>query len=684
MPAQHSILRGVFLCLASCAAFGQVTPERPMPSTVAVRVDVNGNLGRVPPKVFGTFLEPIDWSINNGVMAQILGNPSLEAGLYSHAMFEPMFKDRPELIQASDQTGIPFPWEPLDPSTGNRYELHVGRAANSWQSIEVIGLPTQPVGLAQQIYLPVPRAWAYKASLYAKHIAGPSELELLIRDHASKRLLGSAKIDARGSAWMKYDVTIELKPGSVARLQPVDFGIAVKGPEQVELDQIKLTPADAVDGLFDPEVLQLAEDMHMAELRLGGNFSSYYHWRDGIGPAAKRPTSENIAWGIPEYNDFGTDEFLEYCDLLRAEPQFDVNEGSGTSKEAVDWVKYIRGRYHGPLIVEMGNELYGKWQVGYSTVDQIGPRTLEFSHAIKALMHSDDLLLSTGMGPVDGEEWNAHQYANPAGTFDLLTMHFIVGTNHTRLKPATPDFMAAAAYAVPWQMGYDVDRMVAERDAASGAKDTHFAVTEWLFNNKGEGERNFENVSRSSRNQGGGVMIALSFNQYLRRNADIKLVDMTGLMEFAGIWKRKEQIFVSPSYYVFQMYTTAKNQTVLPVTTDSGTYTVANGTAGYPDVKDVPYIDVVATKSEDNRSVTIYCVNRSLTADEPLNIDLGGFRPRGEIEVNQLASRDRLAMNSEEHPDMVKPTKSTLAVPADGPINVTIPHESVMVLRLHG
>ena len=68
-------------------------------------------------------------------------------------------------------------------------------------------------------------------------------------------------------------------------------------------------PEDAI-GIFDPDEVAMAKAMHVTELRFGGNFSSYYHWSDGIGPMDKRHTMENIAWGIPEYNKFGTDEFL--------------------------------------------------------------------------------------------------------------------------------------------------------------------------------------------------------------------------------------------------------------------------------------------------------------------------------------------------------------------------------------
>ncbi len=32
---------------------------------------------------------------------------------------------------------------------------------------------------------------------------------------------------------------------------------------------------------------------------------------------------------------------------------------------------------------------------------------------------------------------------------------------------------------------------------------------------------------------------------------------MTGIMEFAGIWKKRSQVFATPAYYVFKMYASA-------------------------------------------------------------------------------------------------------------------------------
>jgi alpha-N-arabinofuranosidase len=290
--------------------------------------------------------------------------------------------------------------------------------------------------------------------------------------------------------------------------------------------------------------------------------------------------------------------------------------------------------------------------------------------------------MATGDTPNNFEKWNSAQLTNPPGTFDLLTTHFITGTNHVRLTPYTPDFMAAAAYAMPYALGPYLDHMQAQMDSVPGYKDTHFAVTEWLFNSKGEGERNFTNESPSSRNEGGAVMIASTFNTYFRHNSQVKLVNMTGLMEFAGIWKRREQVFASPAYYVFQMYSAAKGDTVLPVTTDSGTYSVKNGTQGYADVADVPYIDVVATRSSDKRTLTLFCVNRSLTDDMPIEINLGAFPAQGVAKAEQITAVSRYVMNDEVEPKRVVPQIFNLNIDRKKPLIITLPHESVTVIRL--
>ena len=160
------------------------------------------------------------------------------------------------------------------------------------------------------------------------------------------------------------------------------------------------------------------------------------------------------------------------------------------------------------------------------------------------------------------------------------------------------------------------------------------------------------------------------------------MVDITGLMEFAGIWKRREQVFASPAYYVFQMYSSSKGDTVLPVMTHSGSYSVKNGTQGYAEISDVPYIDVVATRSVANHSLTPFCVNRSLTEDVLVRIDLESFAAAATAKVEQIPAVSRYVINDEVEPRRVVPQVSSLNVIPMEPLTTSLPHENVTVIRL--
>ena len=72
---------------------------------------------------------------------------------------------------------------------------------------------------------------------------------------------------------------------------------------------------------FRTDVLAMLKELRLSVLRWpGGNFVSNYHWQDGIGPKAGRPVRPELAWGGTEPNRFGTDEFIQYCTELGAEP----------------------------------------------------------------------------------------------------------------------------------------------------------------------------------------------------------------------------------------------------------------------------------------------------------------------------------------------------------------------------
>ena len=72
----------------------------------------------------------------------------------------------------------------------------------------------------------------------------------------------------------------------------------------------------------------------------GGNFVSGYNWLDGVGPKAQRPVVLDRAWNSLETNQFGTNEFVEWCGMVGAEPLLGMNFGTGTVEMAVAYVEY--------------------------------------------------------------------------------------------------------------------------------------------------------------------------------------------------------------------------------------------------------------------------------------------------------------------------------------------------------
>lgn len=670
-----------FLLIGATTLCAQIRQDAPNPATVSITVGGMGaSTGKVPATLFGSFLEPIDNSINQGLSAELLENGSLESGLWSYDNLRAMVADQPKLARSND-SGLPYPWLPLHPSAGNRYALRHGDAANSWQSVEVMGYPGVRVGIMQRVYLPARRTQTYIASLYVRHLAGPKVITLLIKKHDGEDILASGLVNAGSNKWTKYTVRLKLKPGAVQPLEASDFALSVDPDERIEVDEISLEPADAIDGL-DPDVVRMAQEMHSTEVRFGGNFSSQYDWHEGIGPQDKRITEQNTAWGIPEYNRFGTDEFLRFAKLLHAVPQIDLNMGTGTPEEAAAWVSYIHSHYSGKVIYELGNELYGNWQIGHIPVDQIAARTLAFSRAVRAV-DPDAELMATGGMPQSFERWNAAQLTDPAGTYNLLSTHFIRNTSEVELPDATPDFKAAAAYALPVALGRLFQSMQAQLDGVPALRGkVHFAMDEWLFNSRSKGPgRIFTNDSPSSKNEGGGVMVAGVFNTLVRENKIVPVAEMTGLIDFAGIWKERGEVYGTPAYYIFKLYDSIAGDNILPVKDDSGSYDVSGGIAPLTSIANVPYVDTIATESPDGKRLTLFLINRNLSTNIPVKLDLGAFQPAATAQVEQMTSASRYDSNDEQHPEKVVPRPSTLQVASSGPVPFTLPKESVTMIR---
>ncbi len=79
---------------------------------------------------------------------------------------------------------------------------------------------------------------------------------------------------------------------------------------------------------FRKDVIDLVKELNVSIVRYpGGNFVSGYNWEDGVGPKEKRPKKLELAWRSLEPNEFGTNEFIEWCKLVNTEPMMSINLG---------------------------------------------------------------------------------------------------------------------------------------------------------------------------------------------------------------------------------------------------------------------------------------------------------------------------------------------------------------------
>ncbi|CRK24014.1 hypothetical protein BN1708_003705 [Verticillium longisporum] len=108
-------------------------------------------------------------------------------------------------------------------------------------------------------------------------------------------------------------------------------------------------------GLYDPgsplsdendyrkDVIEAFQELKCPVVRYpGGNFIATYHWQDGIGPREKRPKKQELAWHGIETNEFGTDEFLRWCEVVGTEPYLALNFGTGTLDEAMASPEHLK------------------------------------------------------------------------------------------------------------------------------------------------------------------------------------------------------------------------------------------------------------------------------------------------------------------------------------------------------
>jgi alpha-N-arabinofuranosidase len=179
----------------------------------------------------------------------------------------------------------------------------------------------------------------------------------------------------------------------------------------------------------------------------------------------------------------------------------------------------------------------------------------------------------------------------------------------------------------------------------------------------------------------GGALAAAGFLNTLMRVADFTpIADMTGLIEFGGIWQKRARTYGVPAYWAFRMYSTADGARLVETSTKVEQYDVQQGVRRIPNIAGVPYLDVTAALNDAGDKLTLFCVNRHLTRDLRASVRLGGFTAAS-ARGSQLTGANLIAVNSEETPEAIAPTSLTLQAQG-AEFEHTFPRLSVSVIEL--
>jgi alpha-N-arabinofuranosidase len=685
---------------------------------------------QIPATILGNFLEHLGFAIYGGLWAQLLINHvfhqehnldattiemlkrdgKLLVGLPKRALESLPPYWLPGLVGATgfgvgildDQTeeGIPLPWAVMEGSLGHVYPAS-GRIGHGIR----LNPKGQSAGIRQSVFLPIHRTASYEGFAWVRRENGAgeadaTELTVGFKGRGTSRMTTESKLGTIPLEWTKVAFRLDLPPDSVSDFEPVDFFIAAHGASDVLIDRVELYPEDHIEG-FDPEIVQATEDWKVPLLRgPGGNFVSGYHWRDGVGERDLRPTRPNPAWGGLEYNDFGTDEFVRFCRLVGAEPHICVNIGTGTAEEAAAWVEYCNGSIDTPMgklraengypepygirYWEVGNEIYGCWQIGNCGSEENARRYKLFAEAMRKVDPS--IVLIANGNPFDfvtpephwsftaaDQNWHRALLEENASDIEFISLHALP-ENTRRMEDETDEHAYYGLMAHPTKWERDELPQLLDLMKEYGVKAPKLAITEWGVLGTSELRPRVDNF--------GEVIYAGLFLNLLMRNAPaIPIANATALLHGGCIRKAGGRVFLDAQYFAIQLYNEVASGFAIPCRYQGPGYDIERGTETTPSVQDVPYLDVAAYLTEDGSELVIYLVNRHFTSKMLPLINLHGFAPDAIAEGVCMASSDPVAVSSPLEPERFRPKRCDVAIKGNS-VELVLPPCSLTRVRL--
>lgn len=479
-----------------------------------------------------------------------------------------------------------------------------------------------------------------KAGLYAENGELIDQVEIGGLEHRFKRFEARLRAD-RTYERAVFAVTADIR-GKVFR----DNDVSGK----VWIDHVSLLAENHVERI-DADVFHMIRELKPKLIRLAGNYISAYHWEDFTGPVLERAAYINEVWGGQASRYFGTDEFLRLCERLGCEAMICLNVGSGSVEEAREWMEYCLGGAETPYGAlraenghpepyrvaywEIGNEIWGEWQMGHCSAEAYSQRYLEYYKALKA-KYPEQIFLACGS---DRPLWNEQMLSRIHGSIDELSIHYYHGfTNRPEDESGRFSHMSGMAEAM--------DRVL--RDAKEllvkyGDGDVRICVTEYntMYYNMAA-----RRVVPHEHTMEAAVANAGCLNTFLRRADWLDVCNFSDLVNgwLGGIIRvgdhyadqlrgRKDDgsraVYGTASYEVMKLYAQADMRYQVPVRTLCDTYDadrfVSCSFRPEFEYRDLPEIDAAAAAGPNGMWMFCFVVNRSGSQYEINMEELGEY-----------------------------------------------------------
>ncbi|MDP2035835.1 MAG: alpha-N-arabinofuranosidase, partial [Ignavibacteria bacterium] len=437
------------------------------------------------------------------------------------------------------------------------------------------------------------------------------------------------------------------------------------------------------------DVIEALRKLKVPVLRWpGGCFADEYHWMDGIGPHESRPKMVNTNWGgVVEDNSFGTHEFLDFCELIAAEPYICGNVGSGTVEELSKWVEYTTSDGENPMAnLRRKNGRNEPWKIKYWGIGneswgcggQMRPEyyadlVRRYSNFTRS--YRGNLIFKIASGPnVDDTAWTSTMMKQSGRYFDALALHYYTSAGS---KPAAV-FNEAGWFDVI-KKALRTDEIVkmhsAIMDKYDPAKRVSLIVDEWGTWFAVEPGTNpaflyQQNTMRDA------IVAASSLNIFHNNSERVRMTNIAQMINVlqAMILTKDEKMLLTPTYHVFEMYNVHQNAMLIPLDLKTSNY-VFNG-------ESVPAVNGSASITSQG-VIHISLCNVNPNESEKVTINVENFINQ-KVKARILTTKEMNALNSFENPNNVVPVEFTDYKFTAGNLEVNLPAKSVIVFELNG